>query len=278
MEISTNARERIFAAADALYVEAERRVPPTVDSVRKRALVNMNDACTGMKEWRRLQTATLDQIPHQMPVQLTVSCTAALAALWKEATTMANESLRAAQAGWDTDQSELNDLLRQMALAYDLQASDLEVANGDISKLQSEAATTFRDMTAAKAALNAANEARVTAFNDAKVAHVRALETGCRAEALRGELERAHEECIRAREETAFCRAAHAEQIEQLRIQARRDVDQERERAAVRKLGQMKQFGWRCTRWLSYAAEWPRSRRPPHHVESECRGRGLRMC
>ena len=55
MDPSQDARDRIFKAADALYDQAGREVFPTVDAVRKAAKVNMNEASTVMKEWRRTQ-------------------------------------------------------------------------------------------------------------------------------------------------------------------------------------------------------------------------------
>ena len=66
MELNKDIRDRILAAADALYDQAGRASFPTVDSVRKVAKVNMNDAATTMKEWRRAQTA------QAAPVAITV--------------------------------------------------------------------------------------------------------------------------------------------------------------------------------------------------------------
>lgn len=57
MELTKETRDRIFAAADELFEQNGRDGFPTVDAVRKAARVNMNDASSGMKEWRRAQTA-----------------------------------------------------------------------------------------------------------------------------------------------------------------------------------------------------------------------------
>ncbi|MER2518664.1 MAG: KfrA protein, partial [Candidatus Accumulibacter phosphatis] len=46
MELNKDIRDRILAAADTLYEQAARASFPTVDSVRKVAKVNMNDAAT----------------------------------------------------------------------------------------------------------------------------------------------------------------------------------------------------------------------------------------
>ena len=108
MELAKDTRDRIFAAADSLYEQAGRAAFPTVDAVRKVARVNMNDASAGMKEWRRAQTAQAAPVAVQVPEAVQQASSAALASLWKEAQELANESLRAAQAGWDADIDELS--------------------------------------------------------------------------------------------------------------------------------------------------------------------------
>ncbi len=76
MELNKDIRDRILTAADALYQQAGRASFPTVDSVRKVAKVNMNDAASTMKEWRRAQTAqaapvaiTIPEAVHQLHSQ-----------------------------------------------------------------------------------------------------------------------------------------------------------------------------------------------------------------
>jgi colicin import membrane protein len=224
MEINKNVRDRIFAAADALFLEAERRNFPTVDAVRKRASVNMNDASTGMKEWRRLQTATLEDVPNQLPAELSASCVTAVSALWKEATAMANESLRAAQAGWEAERSQINDLSRQMAVAYDLQSDELKQAGAEIEKLKADIESLLKDLAVAK-------KERDSADRDRGAAEVKAFEIGRRADDLRAELERAHADSATVRAEIAAVRAAYDEQLGKIRDQARRHLDNERELA-----------------------------------------------
>lgn len=68
-------------------------------------------------------------------------------------------------------------------------------------------------MTAVQTALDMAERECVTASNAAKVAEALAIEIGCRAEALRTELNRAHGETVCARAELASTRAAHDAQI-----------------------------------------------------------------
>jgi colicin import membrane protein len=230
VEANTIARDRIFAAADYLYAEAERRSFPTVDAVRKRALVNMNDASSVMKEWRRAQTRTFPQVATQLPAELNASCSAALGALWSEATTMANESLRAAQASWDAGRREADDLSRQLAVAYDAQATELADARSQIEKLQVKFNELNSDLAAARQAVEAADRDRLAAINIAREAEVKAIEVGRRADDLRFELEHARGELVRERADITATRIAHGEQMQQLHDQVKRDLAYEREK------------------------------------------------
>jgi colicin import membrane protein len=230
VEISKSARDRIFAAADFLYAESERKSFPTVDAVRKRALVNMNDASSVMKEWRRAQTTTFQQVANQIPIELNTSCTTALASLWSEATAMANESLRAAQAGWDVERRETEDLSRQLAVAYDLQATELADAQSRIVQLQAQFDAMNSEMTAIRQAVEASERDRLAAINIAREAEVKALEIGRRTNDLRSELDHARDELVRERAEITAGRISHNDEIQHLRDQAKRDLAYEREK------------------------------------------------
>ncbi|RBJ44672.1 DNA-binding protein, partial [Xanthomonas oryzae] len=100
MDPSQDARDRILKAADALYDMAGREVFPTVDAVRKAAKVNMNEASTVMKEWRRTQ-ARPAPAAVQVPETVQQAAGSAVVAIWQAAQEAANDALRAAQAGWE---------------------------------------------------------------------------------------------------------------------------------------------------------------------------------
>jgi hypothetical protein len=135
MELNRDIRDRILAAADALYDQAGRASFPTVDSVRKVAKVNMNDAATTMKEWRRAQTAQAAPVAITVPEAVHQLHSQALAALWQSAQNTANESLRAAQAGWEAERAEAETINKQLGDAYDAQAVELDAANRRIDEL-----------------------------------------------------------------------------------------------------------------------------------------------
>jgi colicin import membrane protein len=195
MDLSKETRDRIFGAANQLYEQAARATYPTVDAVRKLAKVNMNDASTGMKEWRRAQSAQVVAVAVQVPDQVQQASNQALGSLWSVAQELANESLRAAQAGWEAERQELETLNKQLADAHEAQATKLENATRRVNELEVSAKVAGQEIEGARTAL-ASMEQR------AAVAEGRASEIERRAEVLVRELDEAHK--LHARQVTAF--------------------------------------------------------------------------
>ncbi|QSQ62217.1 DNA-binding protein [Xanthomonas translucens] len=215
MEISKDTRDRIFAAADSLYDQAGRSAFPTVDAVRKAARVNMNDASAGMKEWRRAQTAQAAPVAVQVPEAVQQASSAALASLWQEAQELANESLRAAQAGWDAERVEAETLNKQMADAYEAQATELEAAQARIGELEAAARQAAEQAEGQRKQIEGARAALTDMQQRAATAEARAGE-------LRTELDHAHQEARQARAERDKAQdkaAASADQVEALRAE-----------------------------------------------------------
>jgi colicin import membrane protein len=174
--LPTDIRERIIAAAQALYEQNGRSSFPSVDMVRKAARVNMNDASAVMKEWRRAQTTQAAPVAVTVPEAVTQANSQALAALWAQAQELANESLRTAQAAWEAERGELDALRQELADAYETQAAEFEQA-----KLQAEADRDAYQVAAQRAA------------------------------DLRAELDRAHQEADQAR--AMLAEQQHAAQV-----------------------------------------------------------------
>lgn len=230
MEISQSVLDRIFKAADELYAEAGRCGFPTVDAVRKRARVNMNDASGGMKAWRLAQTSTCTPIPEQLPPALQSSCITSLNGLWLEATSLANEALRAAQAGWEAERANGDALSKEMAAAFDAQTSELEAAQHEIARLKSLLEVASLDGARIKSAQEAAERDRAAATAAATEAAARALEIERRADDLRRALECARQETLAVRADLGVMRTGYTEQLERVRSDARLEIDTERGR------------------------------------------------
>lgn len=212
MELAKETRDRIFAAADLLYDQADRAAFPTVDAVRKTAKVNMNDASAGMKEWRRAQTAQAAPVAVQVPEVVRQASSIALSSLWQEAQELANESLRAAQSAWDAERIEADTLNKQMADAYEIQALELEAVQASVEYLSAEKGRldvelddTRRELVAAKIATERAD--------------TRVVEIELKAVELRTELDYSHKEADQARAELVNVRQTHATEIEGLRAE-----------------------------------------------------------
>lgn len=207
MELAKDTRDRIFAAADSLYYQAGRAAFPTVDAVRKTARANMNDASAGMKEWRRAQTAQAAPVAVQVPEVVQQASSAALAALWREAQELANESLRAAQAGWDAERVEADTINKQMADAYEGQAAELDAAGAALEAEKAAAAQQAQELATVRQQL-------ADASSRADKAEARIAEIEHRAADLRGELDRAHADADHLRTENAEGRKQATAEIE----------------------------------------------------------------
>jgi colicin import membrane protein len=192
METLPDTQSRIFQAADALYDESGRAAFPTVDAVRKRAKANMNDASTGMREWRRRQMRTANTPPVQIPEKINASMTAALAALWSEAVALANESLRAAQAGWAIEREEFNTVVDQMASAFEAQAAELSGTKAENDRLASQLAQLEAAWTSLQQEHATMSQAVLVLKADAARAQERTIEAGHRINDLRRELDHSH--------------------------------------------------------------------------------------
>jgi colicin import membrane protein len=232
--MTAGVRDRIFEAANMLYEESGRVVFPTVDAVRKRARVNMNDASTSMKDWRRAQTTNIAPVAVQVPSVIQQASNAALADVWSAAVTLANESLQAAQAGWDADRAESETLAQQMASAFEEQAAELDSANNSLVELQVSKAAAAQETADLRIQLDATLHELDTARTAAQQAEAKTTEIERRVTDLRMELNHAHQLAAAANEERAAWQLRVDREIEGLRAEVRNvkaDADLEGARA-----------------------------------------------
>ena len=193
MDIAKDIRDRITAAASALYEEAERSDFPTVAAVRSRAGVDMNAASIVMREWRRSQMVPASPLMIEVPEKVRTSSAAALASLWAEAQSLANESLLSAQAVWEAERSEAETLRRELSTAFDAKDIELRAAQGEITRHQAAVAESLERM-------RELTEQVARSSERAGTAEARAEEIERRADDLRAELERVHAQFLGERE------------------------------------------------------------------------------
>ncbi|MGV4008815.1 DNA-binding protein, partial [Citrobacter freundii] len=198
--IPAEIRERIIAAAVELYEQAGRENLPTVDQVRRVARADMNTTSAVMKEWRRQQTAQAAPVAVTVPESVAQANTAALAELWQQAQELANESLQAAQAAWETERAELDTMRAELADAYETQATEL-----DQVRAAAEATDKAHQVQRQQAAVELASVRKdlAQAVTRAERAEAKADEIERRAGDLRAELDRAHVDADQAAVELA---------------------------------------------------------------------------
>lgn len=191
MNIPADIIERINRAADELFAAGGRETFPTVDQVRRAARTDMNAASAVMRDWRRAQTALAAPVVAQVPEAVTQANGLALATLWQAAQDLANESLRNAQAAWESERSELDAMRSELADAFEAQARELENAHRDAA---TAAQINQEVQQIAAKELAGVQMELVDVQARATRAEAAAEEIQHRADDLRGELTRAHQE------------------------------------------------------------------------------------
>lgn len=218
--VSKEIRDRIWAAADYLYDQAGRgEAKPTVDAVRRQAKANMNDVSLVMKDWREAQKATVKSVAIEVPEPLAVMSVQTLGAMWQTAQDHANESLRAAQAGWDMERMEADALTRQISQAFDEQAAILETAEKDNEHLAGVSQAQAQLIESLQEKVQELNGQLSAATFEASQANVRASEIESRANELRKELDHAHSLAERIETQAERDRAEQQKRFDDLKAE-----------------------------------------------------------
>lgn len=84
--VDKSAFERIEQAANELYEESNHERFPTVDTVRRRAKVDMNTASLVMRAWRKKQLSkALDIETVEVPKELSEVFAHSIKSVWEQA-------------------------------------------------------------------------------------------------------------------------------------------------------------------------------------------------
>ncbi|MGC6373675.1 DNA-binding protein [Pseudomonas sp. S2.OTC.A_B10] len=213
-------RDRIWMAADFLYDQAGRgEAKPTVDAVRRQAKANMNDVSLVMKDWREAQKTTVKSVAIEVPEPLSVMSVQTLGAMWQTAQDHANESLRAAQSGWDMERIEADALARQISQAFDDQAAVLESAEDCIERLEGTTADQTNQILSLQDQVRELTSQLSLATHEASQANARAGEIESRANELRKELDHAHTLAERVEAQVERERADQQKRIDDLKVE-----------------------------------------------------------
>lgn len=166
-DIAPDIVRRITDAADQLFDEAGRNALPNVDAVRRRAHANMNHVSLVMRTWRDQHKSQQPASDELLPDALRQQCNTLILNLWRAANTIANDHLALAQAAWDTEKAEQEELRAQLAAAFDEQAAEVRDTASTLARVREE----LQADTAVKGAL----EQRTIAAEAESTANARVL-------------------------------------------------------------------------------------------------------
>ena len=179
-------QQRIFSAANKLY-EQNSTKPPSVISVRRIARVNMNDASDAMRIWRKEKNIGQDNKEDIPPESVQQIGDSAIASIWQKANQIATESLRAAQSTWESEREELTTMVKEISLEYDAEVNKNQELSQQIEMMKKK--------------IDDANKKNFEAEHKSIIAESLKDEIKQRAKALQLELEHAHKENTRLRNE-----------------------------------------------------------------------------
>lgn len=220
-DIPSETVKRITAAADQLYADGGRNAFPTVDAVRRKASVNMNDASNVMRAWRRAQTAAAAPLPSSIPVSVQEANNALLTATWNAAINAANTNLQTAQTGWEQERAEAESCRHQLATAFDNQTEELSTALRTIAALEQKLTSQQEELLAASSDLAKLQQEVTEVEKRTVTAEICSVELAKRADDLKAELAHAHGSADQARLDARSRLDAADSTITQLREELR---------------------------------------------------------
>ncbi len=175
-------KDRIFAAADELYVENGEF--PNVEAVRQRARAGMNYVVEALKEWRQKQRMLVQSVREPLPAELHDAITGFGNHIWEVAQRLANDALESARGAFEAEKNDLARLSAEQSEAYEALAAEHERTVEDFTRLQGRAAQLEEERSAL------ADQLR-TAQQEAHVAATETREKAALVDRLEKDLERA---------------------------------------------------------------------------------------
>ncbi|MNM64857.1 Chromosome partition protein Smc [compost metagenome] len=219
-------RARIIAAAEELY--EEHGTVPLVTDVRARAKCDMGICSKVFREWRLQQGAKPTPLAVEVPDPVKQAHIEAVAIIWTAAQGQANASLREAEAKWELERADNEEMRLQLSEAYDGARTDAE-----------EARSTLDEVLRAKDSLTQQNQVLAQQLAEVREGLVqqttRADENERRANDLKDELRNAHEETAGVRQELSQARLTHLAELDQQKAVAAEQIERLNEKLASTK-------------------------------------------
>lgn len=118
--VSTEIKDRIIEAANALYEQGGHDKLPTVDAVRREARVSMNDASIVVRDWKKGLMAKPVTLAADMPEEIKALGLQLMAGVWQQAQDLANKSLNDAVQAWESDKAEFEAMIAEISEAFEV--------------------------------------------------------------------------------------------------------------------------------------------------------------
>lgn len=226
-DIPSETVKRITAAADKIYEDCGRQSFPNVDTVRRAARVNMNDASSVMRAWRRARTEAAAPLASPIPTTVQEAGQAMLGAVWSAAIAATNTRLQGAQTAWEQERADAEACRAQLATAFDDQGEELEMARKANEAVQQSLEVQRTELLSANAEVRrllkeAADKDILLAKAELQVAEI-----SKRADNLKYELDIAHANANQSRLDAQSRFASSEETITQLRNEMRLNAERE---------------------------------------------------
>ena len=175
-------KEQIFAAADALAAEGLR---PTLVAVRQRVGGSYSTISPALNEWKARQAAKDLPMREAAPQAVTEKLSELGAEVWAIALDLANGRLAAEREALETARAELEAARQEAAELADQLTAELDEAKARITAMEAAEAAAKGEIEALREKLAAAD--------------TRAATAEARADELRTELDRAHQDAKQLR-------------------------------------------------------------------------------
>lgn len=199
MALSTDIKERIFAAADSLHAASETGEFPSIEAVRQESRAGMNNVVTAMKEWRQNQRKQIQAVREPLPADLNSALLSMGQSVWDTAQALANESLDAVRQAFEAEKDDLTQLSAEQSEAYEGIAIELEKAHERSARLERELAEAKTMIEGQTGVINQERDNLREAKEAQRLAEQRAEEIERRVADLRAELDRCHAEADKER-------------------------------------------------------------------------------
>jgi colicin import membrane protein len=219
-------RSRIIEAAEFLYDEYGRGDrKPTVEEVRIKAGTGMNATSAVLRDWKMQLTVRPAPVAKVIPESVMEAFMPVLLAAHGALQEEANMNLRTAQANWERERENAEDMRSQLANSWQELSDQIDSVKGQLSRALSDLGEAQADNEHLNAMALQLKEQLAQQIEATKTAEATASEAGRRLDDLKAELERGHADLRDSREELTTARTSHLAETKQIQAVAAAELE-----------------------------------------------------